>query len=97
MAQNAAQVDADECGGHQAEYRKRAEAAANGRLAKEASAPAFVVGALLQVTAGVGDGDQMGRDFLSFQVHLKVIKHGVEYAVGDKVAQLIGMSLCNGL
>lgn len=29
--------------------------------------------------------------------HGVLLKHGVEYAVGDKVAQLIGMSLCNGL
>ena len=57
VTQKAAQVDADECSGHQAEYRKRAEAAANGRLAEEACAPTFVVGALLQVTAGIGDGD----------------------------------------
>ena len=29
--------------------------------------------------------------------HGVLLEHGVEYAVGDKVAQLIGMSLCNGL
>ena len=91
MAQKTAQVDADERSGYQAEYRKRAEAAANGRLAKEACAPTFVVGALLQVTAGVGDSDQMGRDFLGFQVHFKVIKHGVEYAAHlDGAARFAG-------
>ena len=91
VAQKTAQVDADERGGYQAEYRKRAEAAANGRLAKEACAPTFVVGALLQVAAGVGDSDQMRRDFLGFQIHFKVIKHGVEYAAHfDGAARFAG-------
>jgi len=26
-----------------------------------------------------------------------LLEHGVEHAVGDKVAQLVGMALCNGL
>ena len=38
------------------------------------------MGALLQVAAGIGDGDQVRGNFLGFQVHLKVIKHSVEYA-----------------
>ena len=29
--------------------------------------------------------------------HGVLLEHGVEHAVGDKVAQLVGMALCNGL
>ena len=91
VAQKAAQVDADERSAYQAEYRKRAEATANGRLAKEACAPAFIMGALLQVAAGIGDGDQVRGNFLGFQVHLKVIKHSVEYAAHlDGAARFAG-------
>ena len=91
VAQKTAQVDANERGGHEPECRKRAEASANSGLAKEACTPAFVVCALLQVAAGVGDGNQVRGDFLGFQVHLEVVEHGVEHAAHfDGAARFAG-------
>ena len=80
-------------------------------VAVEAHLGAVIARVTDGLAGDLGDIDAGGRGDLAHDEHHAgrrrclagdaahgiLLEHGVEHAVGDKVAQLIGMALCNGL
>ena len=80
-------------------------------MAVEAHLGAVIACVADGLAGDLGDVDAGGRGDLAHDEHHAgrrrclagdaahgvLLEHGVEHAVGDKVAQLVGMALCNGL